>query len=58
MSYFKKYPTLKYPFGGLTTTTVFQDIGVYIDILDRAKDDLAFYQFNNHYCIPGHWGLH
>ena len=44
MSDFKKYPTLKYPFGGLTTTTVFQDIGVYIDILDRAKDDLAFYQ--------------
>jgi len=44
MSYFTNYPKISYPFGGLTNKTIVQDIGVYIDIFDRAKDDIGFYQ--------------
>jgi len=44
MSYFTNYPKISYPFGGLTNKTMVQDIGVYIDIFDRAKDDIGFYQ--------------
>ena len=44
MSYFENYPSIRYPFGGQSQTTVFQDIGVYIDLIDRAKDDVSFYK--------------
>lgn len=44
MSYFTNYPKISYPFADLTNKTMVQDIGVYIDIVDRAKDDIAFYQ--------------
>ena len=43
MSYFKNYPKIRYPFGGQSSTSITQDIGVYIDLVDRAKDDGAFY---------------
>lgn len=44
MAYFENYPSIRYPFGGQSQTTVFQDIGVYIDLIDRAKDDVSFYK--------------
>lgn len=44
MSYFENYPSIRYPFGGQSQTTVFQDIGVYIDLIDRVKDDVSFYK--------------
>jgi len=43
MAYFTKYPKIRYPFGGQSTSTAFQDIGVYIDLVDRVKDDASFY---------------
>ena len=43
MPYFKNYPKIRYPFGGQSSTAITQDIGVYIDLVDRAKDDGAFY---------------
>jgi len=44
MAYFTKYPKIRYPFGGLATTSVVQDIGVYIDLIDRIKDDASYYK--------------
>ena len=44
MAYFTKYPKIRYPFGGLSTTSVIQDIGVYIDLIDRIKDDASYYK--------------
>ena len=44
MSYFENYPSIRYPFGGQSQTTIFQDIGVYIDLIDRVKDDVSFYK--------------
>mgnify|MGYP003124105404 FL=1 len=44
MAYFTKYPKIRYPFGGQSTTAVTQDIGVYIDLIDRIKDDASYYK--------------
>lgn len=44
MAYFTKYPKIRYPFGGQSTTSVIQDIGVYIDLIDRIKDDASYYK--------------
>ncbi len=47
MSYFKNYPTINYRFGDETTSTQFQDIGAYIDLIDRVKDDISYYEEYN-----------
>lgn len=47
MSYFKNYPTINYKFGGETTSTQFQDIGAYVDLIDRVKDDISYYEEYN-----------
>ena len=44
MAYFTDYPTIKYPFTTNSTATNFTDIGAYVDLLDRAKDDISFYK--------------
>ena len=44
MAYFTKYPKIRYPFGGQSTTSAMQDIGVYIDLIDRIKDDASYYK--------------
>ena len=44
MAYFTKYPKIRYPFGDQDTTTVTEDIGVYIDLIDRVKDNSSFYK--------------
>lgn len=44
MAYFTKYPKIRYPFGGQSITSVIQDIGVYIDLIDRIKDDASYYK--------------
>ena len=44
MAYFTKYPKIRYPFGGQSTTSVVQDIGVYIDLIDRIKDNASYYK--------------
>lgn len=47
MSYFKNYPTINYKFGDETISTQFQDIGAYIDLIDRVKDDISYYEEYN-----------
>ena len=47
MSYFTNYPTVNYKFGNESTSVAVQDIGAYIDLIDRVKDDISFYQEYN-----------
>lgn len=47
MSYFKNYPTTNYKFGNETTSTQVQDIGAYVDLIDRVKDDVSYYEEYN-----------
>ena len=47
MSYFTNYPTVNYKFGNESTAVAVQDIGAYIDLIDRVKDDISFYQEYN-----------
>ena len=47
MSYFTNYPTVNYRFGNESTAVAVQDIGAYIDLIDRVKDDISFYQEYN-----------
>lgn len=47
MSYFTNYPTVNYRFGNESTAVAIQDIGAYIDLIDRVKDDISFYQEYN-----------
>lgn len=44
MAYFTDYPTVKYPFTTNSTPTNFTDVGAYVDLLDRVKDDISFYK--------------
>jgi hypothetical protein len=47
MSYFTNYPTVNYNFGNEIINTSVQDIGAYIDLIDRVKDDISFYEEYN-----------
>lgn len=47
MSYFTNYPTVNYKFGNEAINTSVQDIGAYIDLIDRVKDDISFYEEYN-----------
>lgn len=44
MSYFKDFPTIFYKFGNKETVELFQNITIYVDILDQIKDNSSFYQ--------------
>lgn len=44
MAYFTNYPRLKYPFSDNSVATEFVDLGAYVDMLDRVKDDISFYK--------------
>lgn len=43
MSFFRGFPQLDYKFGNEDYTTKFQNLSVYIDLIDRLKEDAAFY---------------
>lgn len=45
MSYFTNFPFVNYVFGNQPGPTIFQNMGVYVDLLDIAKDDAAFYTY-------------
>ena len=47
MSYFTNFPFTNYVFGNQSGSTVFQNLGVYVDLIDFAKDDAAFYTYYN-----------
>lgn len=42
--FFRQFPVVNYRFGENETTTSFDNLGVYIDIIDQVKDDPVFYQ--------------
>ena len=45
MSYFTNFPFVNYVFGTQSGPTIFQNMGVYVDLLDIAKDNAAFYTY-------------
>lgn len=47
MSYFRNFPTIEYRFGTESFPTKYQNLGVYLDLVDQAKDDAAFYTYYN-----------
>jgi hypothetical protein len=47
MSYFNNFPFVNYTFGNEAGATVFQNMGVYVDLIDLAKDNSSFYNYYN-----------
>lgn len=45
MSYFQNFPFVNYRFGTQADPTIYQNLGVYVDLVDVAKDDAAFYTY-------------
>lgn len=43
-TYFRQFPQVPYKFGNNETFTNFQDLSVYIDIIDQVKEYASFYQ--------------
>jgi len=46
-NYFKNFPKVDYRFGNNEATVKFQDLGVYIDIVDQVKEYSIFYESYN-----------
>jgi hypothetical protein len=44
MAFFRNFPRLNYKFGDEITTSLFQNISVYIDLIDQIANDGSFYQ--------------
>ena len=49
MAYFYNFPNTLYKFGNEESLTSFQDLSVYVDVIDQIKDDINFY---SDYTIP------
>lgn len=45
MNYFNEFPLTRYSFGNKETPVIYQNLSVYVDLLDQIKDDISFYQF-------------
>jgi hypothetical protein len=45
--FFKGFPEVSYKFGNETNSNQFQNIAVYVDLVDQLKDDKSFYNFYN-----------
>ena len=46
-NYFRKFPLVDYKFGDENTTTRFQHLGTYVDIIDQVKEYSVYYQSYN-----------
>ena len=46
-SYFRNFPVVDYKFGNEYTTSTFQHLGTYVDIIDQVKDYSVYYQTYN-----------
>lgn len=44
MSFFRNFPIVNYKFGNEISTTLFQNLTSYIDLIDQVTDDAAFYE--------------
>ena len=42
-SFFANFPVINYKFGNEENSTIFQNIGAYIKVIDEIADDIAFY---------------
>ena len=42
--YFKKFPLVDYNFGDNESSTLFNNITAYVDIIDQVKQEIAFYE--------------
>lgn len=42
--YFQNFPLVDYKFGDETSTNLFQQLNVYVDIVDQVKNDVNFYE--------------
>lgn len=50
-NYFSRFPTNLYKFGSNEQPVLFQNLTAYVDIVDRLKDNIAFYEY--YYIIEG-----
>lgn len=51
MSYFRKFPKNLYRFGNNEQPVAFSNLTSYVDIVDRLKDNIAFYEY--YYILDG-----
>lgn len=47
MSFFRNFPLTRYYFGDETRGAIFQDLTVYIDLIDQLSDNTHFYEYYN-----------
>lgn len=47
MSFFRNYPLSAYKFGDAENPVLFQNLSVYIDLIDQVQDDKSYYQTVN-----------
>lgn len=47
MAFFSNYPIVNYRFGNAEDPAIFQNLSVYIDLIDQVQDDVSFYQTVN-----------
>ena len=50
MPYFYEFPTIDYKFGNEASTTEFQDLSIYADVIDQVKDAVSLYE--DYYVLP------
>ena len=46
-SYFHNFPKVDYRFGDESTTSIFQHLGTYVDVIDQVKEYSVYYQTYN-----------
>ena len=44
MAFFSNYPLINYRFGNAEDPAIFENLSVYIDLIDQVQDDVSFYQ--------------
>ena len=47
MAFFTSFPTVGYKFGNENNITAFDNISVFVDMIDQLKDETTAYQFYN-----------
>lgn len=47
MAYFTNFPLTNYTFGTEASSTLYQNLAVYVDLVDQVKDDISFYEYYN-----------
>mgnify|MGYP001605741325 CR=1 FL=1 len=47
MSFFRNFPLKTYNFGDNEPPSLFQDLSVYVDLIDQVQDDISFYEVIN-----------